>query len=579
MKRALKNVKVKVKSILPLAIVAVVTLLIGIVNNYGMEVMMRNTETISNDYAASMIQLGMMKAEFETLQLDCYSHCVAPDEAAMTRYEQEIGVSYQTLLATMEAFKASLEPGEEQSIYEEFEKGVYGMDELIKEIFINSRSNNDEAAIAMCNVQLSGIADDLTADIEKLTEINQNGMIAAIKDSEEACFHVKIINFVTVIIAFLFAAMCIYVIMAEVIRPLEYSNKELKSCVDDILAGKGDLTRRIKVDGKDEIGQLSSGINVFVETLQKIMSKITENSDELDTIVSQVTSNVANANGSACDISAAMEELSASMEEVSATTANVNSNTASVGDNVNELAHASKDLLEYADDMQKRAKELENTAVLNKENTSRITEEILASLKQAMEDSKSVNRVNDLTNEILSISAQTNILALNASIEAARAGEAGKGFAVVADEIRQLAASSREIASNIQNINSMVTAAVSELVKCSDDIVKYVNDSVLPDYEGFVKSGRQYRDDAVHVNDIVGQFSEMSGNLQNIVSEMVDSIQGIATAIDESANAVTTAAMNTNDLVEEIGQVTSQMENTNEIAGQLKSEADRFTNL
>lgn len=119
-----------------------------------------------------------------------------------------------------------------------------------------------------------------------------------------------------------------------------------------------------------------------------------------------------------------------------------------------------------------------------------------------MEDSKSVEQVNGLTNEILNISSQTNLLALNASIEAARAGEAGKGFAVVADEIRQLADSSRETASNIQNINNMVTAAVKELIQNSDAMVSYINDNILPDYDGFVSSGKRYRDDASHVDEV-----------------------------------------------------------------------------
>ncbi len=274
-----------------------------------------------------------------------------------------------------------------------------------------------------------------------------------------------------------------------------------------------------------------------------------------------------------------MEELSASMQEVEVTTANVNDSTASVKDNVEKLANESVKLHEYADEMEKRAGELENTAVSNKQNTSIVVETILEQLKDAIEKSKSVDKVNELTDDILSISTQTNLLALNASIEAARAGEAGKGFAVVADEIRQLADSSRETAGNIQNINNMVIEAVHKLVENSDEMAKYINENILPDYDGFVESGRQYKEDAVHVNAVVTQFNQMSSDLQKNVYGIADAMSGISTAIEESTEAVSTSAQNTTELVGEISQVSKETELNNTISMELKKEVDRFSNL
>jgi methyl-accepting chemotaxis protein len=229
--------------------------------------------------------------------------------------------------------------------------------------------------------------------------------------------------------------------------------------------------------------------------------------------------------------------------------------------------------------MHKRAEELEHKAVANKQSTSDVVNEIIGKLQSAIEGSRSVERVNELTDEILNISSQTNLLALNASIEAARAGDAGRGFAVVASEISKLAESSRTAANNIQTINNMVVEAVKELTGSADQIVSYINDNILPDYDGFVNSGKQYNNDAVHVNVTVNSFNEMTSKIRKLMTEITDSIRGISTAIDESANGVSSAALNTGDVVKDIVAIASEMDNNKDIADMLDTQARRFTNL
>ena len=157
------------------------------------------------------------------------------------------------------------------------------------------------------------------------------------------------------------------------------------------------------------------------------------------------------------------QELSATMEEVGHSAGVINQNADSVRSETEMIAERSSSINDYSKQMKENADKMESNARQNMEETSVKVDEILTELNQAIEDSKSVEQVNGLTNDILKISSQTNLLALNASIEAARAGEAGKGFAVVADEIRQLAASSRNTANRIQEINGIVTNAVHNL--------------------------------------------------------------------------------------------------------------------
>ena len=415
------------------------------------------------------------------------------------------------------------------------------------------------------SVKITEHLTEITPEVETLLA-EQNKLFEGMKSSNTA----------KIVIAVLATVLVVWVALFGVLRPLLAMNRKLKGMIGDIEAGRGDLTQRVQMRGEDEIGQLAEGINAFIATLQQTMKQVTISSDKLHTVVDNVVGKVSGVNASAMDISANMEELSATMEEISASIATIRENTGNADEKVDTLTEATKDLVSYADEMQKRAEALELKAVENKRITGEIVTENISKLRKAIQDSKKVERINELTNEILQISGQTNLLALNASIEAARAGEAGKGFAVVADEIRVLADSSKQTADNIQNINRLVVAAVQELTNCSDAIVNYINEAILPDYDGFVDSGQQYNEDAVHVNEILTEFHQMAKELLQMVDEINQTVNGIATAIDESAKSVTDVTEHTNALVEDINSVADEMEENQAVAEVLHAETERF---
>jgi methyl-accepting chemotaxis protein len=580
MGRLFKNLSVKLKIITPVVVLTIIIIASAMMNYQGLKRLMDSSTDITENYAESLYMVSQIDSNFEKLKGLGYAHIVADTDEESEKLESSSTDIYNEINEYMEKFAASIDTGTQKDVlYNEYTVSFNEFTEVLSTVLQESRSGNDDEAIALANGELTLLSDNIEDILDELKNYEREAMASAVDSSETVYYSASSLGIIMLLIGVVIAVCTIVLCQREILKPISTINSRLKEIVDEINNGEGDLTKRVSVDGKDELAQLTESINVFIETLQKIIGKITENAFSLDSIVNKVTKSVSTANGSSCDISAAMQELSASMEEVSATAANVNQNASNVGTNVDEIAQASANLVKYANDMEKRASELENMAVENKNNASEVINGIIASLKKAMDDSKSVDRVNELTNDILSISSQTNLLALNASIEAARAGEAGKGFAVVADEIRQLADSSRETASNIQNINNMVTEAVRELVKSSDEIINYINDNIIPDYDTFVDSGKQYREDAVHVNSIVANFETMSSNLQRIIAEIIDAINGITMSIDESTNAITTSAVNTNELVEGITQITGQMETNSDIAVQLKAEADRFVNL
>ena len=205
--------------------------------------------------------------------------------------------------------------------------------------------------------------------------------------------------------------------------------------------------------------------------------------------------------------------------------------------------------------------------------------DIVSVLSQAIEDSNSVNQVDNLTNDILNIASQTNLLALNASIEAARAGDAGKGFAVVASEISQLAAASQEAANNIQSINAIVITAVHNLADNANGLVEYMNEKILPEFQKFVESGGAYHDNATFIESVMADFEAKTDSLQNSMDEIANSVNTISHAIEEGVSGVVSAADSTQVLVSDMDKISKKMDENFAIAEGLKKETSVFTKL
>ena len=180
------------------------------------------------------------------------------------------------------------------------------------------------------------------------------------------------------------------------------------------------------------------------------------------------------------------------MSDVTNSVSGISGQLSNIGASVQELSAGSDELLRYTDKMEQSALGLKNNAIKNKNEASNMTQAIISKLQEAMEESKQVEQIKQLTNDILNIASQTNLLALNASIEAARAGEAGRGFSVVASEISQLSDSSRDTATHIQDINNLIIDAVRQLTNHANELVNYIEDTILPDYDSFVEAGMQY---------------------------------------------------------------------------------------
>ena len=575
----LRDMKIGVKIIIPMVFLQLITIINGVGSMVNTKTIMSASTEIIEVHVENMLRLQNLDYNFEQMQKLAYAHCLSTTDIAKRGFEEQIEAVCKSNEEVMAELTETMVTEEEAAWLERYQKNYTKFMRIFDEAIENSKSGDKEVAAYMVNNSIVGISRIISNSIAEMKAVYEE--LADQKVLDQKAVYARTNREATLIsvAAIICGVMVLALVILYVVRPLTKTSKKLDEIIGKIEAGQGDLTERVEVTGKDEMGQLAAGINSFIEALQGIMRQITDNSNRLNDVVSLVTDSVTTANDSSTDISAVMEELSASMQEVSATVFSINQNATEVKGRVEDLAKEADGLYGYATEMEKRAADMQSTAILNKKNATDMIESILKTLSKAIEESKSIDRVNDLTGEILNISSQTNLLALNASIEAARAGEAGRGFAVVADEIRQLADSSRDTANNIQEINQMVTAAVKELIRHANELVTYINQSVLPDYDGFVDAGKQYNEDAIHINGVVGQFNSMSVEVNELMRTISDAISGISSAVEESADGVATAAENTGELVREIDHIGEEMENNSQVAVLLKTEAERFANL
>lgn len=326
----------------------------------------------------------------------------------------------------------------------------------------------------------------------------------------------------------------------------------------------------------DEVGKIGESVLQMRFSLRELVSEVNLSSEAVNDATAEVMKYLEDLTGYAEDASTTVEQISAGMEETAASAQEVSASSVEIETAIEAMAGKTQVGAESVAEISSRASQLKKDAENAAEVAERVYEGTKGRMDAALEKSKSVEKISLLSEAILVIASQTNLLALNAAIEAARAGEAGRGFAVVANEIRMLAENSKSTVEEIQRVTAEVVEAVNGLAGSSREIMSFVDGAVRQNYIGQVKTGEQYTQDAVFVDDLITDFSATAEELNALVDGIVRAIDEVARTISESTIGTQDIANKSVNITLKVSEVQKMMKISSEQAINLKSAVGKF---
>lgn len=526
-----KQISLKQRLILPIALLGIVALIsnaLAVINIHNVN---SNAANIADNLMAGKSRLAEISQSAMTIHNLALSHIVATDYNTMITVVNQIK-DEEALLDNMLAEYEDFVTREDQEAYQSLLSSYDSFKHALVNLVCKSAGHKTQEAYVLANEDVALYANAMESSIDALnTSISDQ--------TSRARGRLSAVYIISLIVSLLSIGICTALVFGTISLIKKY----------------------------------------VVTPIKSILGTIRDSSDRIDDMTSEVRKRTATSRESVSDLSNLMQQLSATIREVASNATVISESAEAVNRDVHSTAEECASITAYSVAMKTRADELEQSAKTNVEVTSAKAADILESLNEAIEQSRSVDQVNSLTDEILKISQTTRLIALNATVEAANAGTAGKGFAMVAREIRQLANSSSDAANRIQEINSVVTSAVYNLSENAQNLVNYMNSSILTEFQEFVRSGKQYQEDAAYIKQSMDNFKERTEHLRSSMSGIVESIGAITTVIGEGASGLTGVANSTQSLVIDMEDITQRMGVNQAIVGELKEETVVFDNL
>lgn len=406
---------------------------------------------------------------------------------------------------------------------------------------------------------------------------NGNIIFATVDESEGTQTLNDIINICTIIgvLMIVIALLGAFVLTRLISRPIQTLTGVIKDTAEFNFK-KNDNTVKLSKRG-DETGMMARAVHAMRDNLRGMITDIEASSDKITENINTLKEMTLEVNEMCADNSATSGQIADGMEEAAATTDTIYTNIGNMQSDAMNIIGLSEAGDSLSGEVRDRADVLKSKTREATQKTRDTYEDVKVRSARAIEESKAVEKINELTDAIMRISSQTSLLALNASIEAARAGDAGRGFAVVASEIGTLASQTSTTVANINTIVSEVNGAVNNMSSCLEDTSEFLEKTVLTDYADFENVSEQYSADAEKFKESMNEVKAAITTLTESITNISEALSGISTTVGESTVGVNQIADKANNMASSTGRTNELVEESLACITQLKNIVDAFT--
>ncbi len=535
------------------------------------------SDQIVSEQVAEQEKISGLSRQFTYINSQVLTHVMTTNSVTMDTLSEKILQDIADMEQQIEEFGALVSEGDERKeALDSASAELAKYRKTVESLLVTSAENKTQAYVSATS-NLPMFNEHIENYMNRMLEITAQEMEQAQGQMEQSAARVPGIISVASIALLVVVIVIMLGLRLWVIGPVKKATKQVDELVEGIRCNKGDITKRIHVGSRDEVGRLAIAINDLVAQMQIIIRAITEGCGQMEEKQADIISNVEKVNATADHTMQNLGIMSEGMQLVTGAIDGVQQDTGVLDHTVENMLEVAQNGRDYAADIKEKAGKMKATAVESKQEATLVMKEIDTAMTESIANSRQIHKITELTEEILGIAGTTNLLALNASIEAARAGEAGRGFAVVAEEIRKLADSSRESANNIQEISNRVVESVEELSENATRLLEFMNTRVMKDYDALEDTGSNYHEAADHVDEMMNEFRRKIDELLSVLQNVNTANTQMEATVGDSTEKLSAVEKNNQGLQQEMKDISYAVEELAASVGQLKESIRCFT--